>query len=97
MIRELKALHPGKWAISYLFDNEPERKTFPADTRPAVIFNTAAELVAFADCTDVHQVRVHHNGRTYRYAGWQPGMLIEFEALGSGYVVWSEYYPDWDH
>ena len=98
MVTELKALHSGKWTISWLTeDNEADRMVFDPDVYPGAVFNTAANLVAFGDLTGVRMIRVRHNGRSYKYAGWMPGMLIEFEALGSGHVVWSERYPHWDH
>ena len=96
MIRSLPETHPGKWVISYLQDSEYVETCFPEGVSRDRVFTRAAELEAFSDCYDISSVHVHHAGRVYRYAGWQPRMLIEFENE-FGVVVWSGYFPEWNH
>ncbi len=93
MIRTLKEQHPGKWSISYVFDEEASR--FICDTKDKAFFY-AARAQAFSDISDTHDIRVHHAGRTYHYAGWQPGMLIEFNNK-IGTPIWGCRFPEWDH
>lgn len=94
MARAIKELHPAKWFVSYVDDEGVEARVEMPGEREA--FLKAAELAAFDDLYDIRQVRVRHAGRTYYYAGWQPGMLIEFVTI-LGVVVYSGYFPRWDH
>lgn len=96
MITRLK--ETGEYSVTYTFEgpdgyNEAAQTTYATE---AEAFYAAAKLVVFSDCTDVSNVRVHHAGRTYRYAGWQPRMLVEFVSE-FGVTVWGQYFPQWDH
>lgn len=93
MAHNLKELHPGKWSVSYLDDEEPIRIDCNSMTEA---FRCASKLEAFSDCSYVHTIRVHHAGRTYRYIGWQPGMKYEY-VNQTGVTVWRGWFPEWDH
>lgn len=96
MIRELKAINRGKWTLTYrdVDDGTIYREEFEDEDHA---FHAASKLVAFSDCYPVDHVRVRHFGRSYKYAGWQPGMKIEFVDVVSWLTRWIGYYPEWDH
>lgn len=58
---------------------------------------TVAERYAFNDCCDDRVLEVVFDGCHIEYAGWQRGMLFEFREAGTGLVVFSESFPEWDH
>lgn len=62
-----------------------------------VFFHTLAERYAFSDCSDDRILESVFDGVPVEYAGWQPGMLIEFREATTGLVVFSESFPEWDH
>lgn len=74
-------------------DNEPIRAAF--ETLDDAFYAAAKEQV-MSDCSGVHHIRVHHAGRTFRYAGWQPDMLVEF-VNEFGTTVWSQNLYEYDH
>ena len=67
------------------------------DRRRYAFLHTVAERYAFNDCSDDHIVEIIYDGCRIEYAGWQPGMLIEFREASTGLVVFSEAFPEWDH
>lgn len=60
------------------------------------IFYTAANMIAFNDCSDIEVIDIVINNEEYFYVGWQPDMLFEFEDK-DGNVVWRRYFPNWNH
>ncbi len=93
MVRNLKELHPGKWSVSYVDDEDAVRVECDGMDNA---FTAAARLQAFCDIYNVRRVEVHHAGRTYRYAGWQPGMRYEY-VNKFGTTIWCGDFPKWDH
>lgn len=65
--------------------------------RAQAFFRTVAERYAFNDCSDDRVLEVVFDGCHIEYAGWQPGMLIEFREVTTGLIVFSERFPEWDH
>lgn len=62
------------------------------------VCNYAAELIAFADCSDTNflYIKDTNSDEEYAYCGWQPDMLIEF-VNSAGKVVYSHSFPQWEH
>lgn len=94
MIRQLKHTRKAPFTVTWETEDSTERETYYGEDEA---FFAAAELQAFSDCSDAHNIKVHHNGSTYRYAGWQPGMLIEFVNEKLGTSRWYGRFPEWDH
>lgn len=95
MVRTLKELHPAKYCVSFVYDDDKSCVRMPTDTR-WLAFYKAAERAAMDDIYEISKIRVHHAGRTYRYVGWQPGMLVEF-VNELGVTIFSAHFPQWDH
>lgn len=93
----LKAAYRQPPYITYLDEDDiPETVKFDLSTSIDEVFYRASQLVIFDDCYPVRNVLVHLDGETYHYAGWQPGMLIEFEDE-HGKTFWSASFPQFDH
>ena len=99
MVRIMKT-RPADAFVSYTDDDgEPEVIRFSASEHRDpldIAFGQAAYTQAFSDIANISRVRVHHQGRVYYYAGWQPGMKIEF-VNQLGVSIWCERFPRWDH
>ena len=94
MIRQMKHTRKAPWAVTFEFEGKTERELYQDEDDA---FYVAAECQAFSDFNEAHNIKVHHQGSTYRYAGWQPGMLIEFVNEKLGASRWSGRFPRWDH
>ncbi len=89
----LKELHPGKWTVTYTSDGNPVREEY--DTEKTA-FRRAAYIAAYDDIYEASNICVNHSGRTYRYAGWQPRMLIQFVGQ-TGAIAYESYCSEYDH
>jgi hypothetical protein len=67
------------------------------DRRRSAFLRTVAERYAFSDCGDDRVLEVVLDGCRIEYAGWQPGMLIDFREVTTGLIVFSERFPEWNH
>ncbi len=96
--------HPdlGKWVITArcLYDTLDGAYREEINMKDEMMrdypFERAAELAAMDDVYELENIQLHHNGRTYKYVGWQRGMLIEF-VNEFGVVVFADFYPEYDH
>lgn len=62
------------------------------------LFYELAKIYAFDDLdTGMRVTEIRCEGALCHYTGWQPGIVIEFAHNGSGKVVWSGQFPEWDH
>lgn len=68
------------------------------DTRDEM-FREAAKFFAFDDLdTGMEIVEIWDDGTFCAYAGWKPGMVIEFvDARCWEDRVWIGEFPEWDH
>lgn len=82
--------------IEYELYGEIEIKKFPDNASMDGVFREAANMIRFFDCTDIEIERIVFNNEEYEYAGWQPDMLFEFKNR-NGSIVWSRYFPNWEH
>ena len=57
----------------------------------------AAEMICFGDCSDEIVEAIVVQGWKVEYVGWQPNMLFEFRDQVTGEIIWSEYFPKWEH
>lgn len=58
----------------------------------------AAKYYVFADLDDTFVIdEIVCDGRQIEYAGWQQGMLCEFYEVGSGEIIYSNTFSEWDH
>ena len=59
-------------------------------------FTQLAKTIAFDDCSGERVLYIMYKGKELHYAGWKPGMLMEF-ADKNGNTIWSASFPEWDH
>lgn len=81
--------------IRYKHDGKTYNKDMNGSTLDHVLY-TAANMIAFDDCTDVEVTEIVHEGKSYEYNGWEPGMTFTFHDE-TGEDVWSRSFPSWDH
>ena len=70
-------------------------KDFPS-TSANIFFREVSNIIAFGDCSGNTVVHIFFDGKPVEYAGWQKGMIFEYQDL-DGETVWSGNFPEWDH
>ena len=88
------------YSITYHYTDADDKKTCYIryfDSASAMCY-WAARLYAFSDFDDTIKIdAIKSHGREIVYAGWQPGMLIEFIDKQTRESVWADEFPVWDH
>ena len=76
---------------------EIEKRYFEASDINGLCYK-AAQFYAWRDCDDTYDiVEIMWAGHPVEYLGWQPDMLFEFRDIESGEILYSAYFPEWDH
>ncbi len=84
------------YRIDFGGDNEVDTYVQYFDSENALL-RTASKLYAFDDCCPVEIFSIKSKGRELCYCGWHPGMEYSFYDKETKEVVWTEYFPEWDH
>lgn len=61
------------------------------------MLRAVSKMYAFDDCEPVEIVSIKAEGRELAYCGWMPGMEYNYYDKETGEIVWTEYFPEWDH
>ena len=82
----------------YIVESNDSIYTIPRDPDKSLDwwFTQLAHTIAFDDCSGERILFISYEGKEIRYAGWKPGMLMEFEDK-EGNTIWSQAFPEWDH
>lgn len=63
-----------------------------------MMMREVSKHICFSDCDDTFEViKIVYKGREVEYAGWKPGMVMEFNDKETGILAWGCCRPDWEH
>jgi hypothetical protein len=78
-------------------DGEVVIKSYDGD-KADVMMRDVSKRICFSDCGDTFEViKIVYMGREVEYNGWQPGMVMSYDYVGTNDEAWSGYFPEWDH
>ena len=78
-------------------DGEVIVKTYN-DDKANTMMRDVSKFICFSDCDDTYEVvKIVYKGREVEYAGWKPGMVMEFNDKETGILAWGCCRPDWEH
>ena len=64
---------------------------------PLVMYDDAARIEAFSDCSPERVLEVVDKGRKVEYVGWRPGMHFIYCDVETHEVTFEDWFPRWDH
>jgi hypothetical protein len=57
-----------------------------------------SKQICFSDCDDTYEViKIIYHCREVEYTGWQPGMVMSYNYVGTGDEAWSGVFEHLDH
>lgn len=63
-----------------------------------VMMRDVSKQICFSDCDDTYEViKIVYHGREVEYNGWQPGMVMSYDFVGTDDLAWEESFPQYDH
>jgi hypothetical protein len=63
-----------------------------------VMMRDVSKQICFSDRDDTYEVtKIIYHGREVEYTGWQPGMVMSYNYVGTGDEAWSGVFEHWDH
>ena len=78
-------------------DGEVIVKTYD-DDKANTMMRDVSKIICFSDCDDTFEVvSIVYKGREVEYAGWKPGMVMDFKDKETGISAWGCCRPDWEH
>ena len=96
-----KENHCHRYSNCYILrdreDGEVIVKTYD-DDKANTMMRDVSKVICFSDCDDTFEVvKIVYKGREVEYAGWQPGMVMDFKDKETGISTWGCCRPDWEH
>lgn len=68
------------------------------DDNADVMMCDVSKIICFSDCDDTWDIiKIVYLGREVEYTGWQPGMVMSYEFVGTHDEAWSGVFENWNH